>query len=111
MLASLVTSAHYAHASVVALRPMADDPLTPTKTKMPTGMATPIKAALGVGIMLFIIVAVFMLLRALFDAVTAYKDGAAVPFGSIIMIVVFLAIAVGGVSGLVFLVVPDGWLA
>lgn len=111
MLTSLVSSAHHAHASVIALRPMAEDPLKPTQTPMPDGMGAPVRAALGVGVMLFIIVSVFMLLRALFDAVTAYKDGAAVPFGSIIMIVVFLAIAVGGVSSLVFLVVPDGWFA
>ncbi|UGQ09678.1 hypothetical protein LO772_22510 [Yinghuangia sp. ASG 101] len=108
-------SAHHAHASLMAFLPMGadpnDDPLKPKVTKMPRGMAGPINAALGIAILLFIIVSVFMLLRALFDAVTAYKDGAAVPFGSIIMIVVFLAIAVGGVTSLVFLVVPNGWLA
>lgn len=112
MIAPLVSSAHRAHSYAMALHPMADgeDPLKPRKTELPPGLGGPIRAALGVGVMLFILFAGFMLLRALFDAVAAYKDGAPVSFGSIIQILVFVAIAVGGLSGLIWGIVPDGWL-
>ncbi|HSA48891.1 MAG TPA: hypothetical protein VLH10_02105 [Yinghuangia sp.] len=113
MIAALASSAHHAHASVMAALPMADpndDPLKPKQTKIPDGMRAPIQFALGALIMLFIVVAMFMLIRALFEAVTAYKDGAAVPFGSIMMILVFLAVAVGGISSLVYGVVGGGWI-
>lgn len=113
MSGSLVTSAHHAHAFAMAVYPMADpndDPLKPTKTKIPDGMRGPIKTGLGLLVMVLIIVAMFMLVRAIFEAITAYRDGAAVPFGSIIMILVFLAMAVGGISSLVYGVVGGAWI-
>ncbi|MCF2526731.1 hypothetical protein [Yinghuangia soli] len=111
MIGSLASSAHQAHASIVTYLAAEDpDPLKPKETKLPTGMEGPMSAALGILVLLVVIVAAFMLLRAIFEAVAAYRDGAAVPFGSILMILLFLIMAVGGISLLLRTVVGNAWI-
>ncbi|WTW94925.1 hypothetical protein OG216_16750 [Streptomycetaceae bacterium NBC_01309] len=59
---------------------------------------------LGLLVSLVTAYALFQLVRAVVDAIGSYKDGSAVPFASIIVILVCLALVAGGISSVVFLV-------
>ncbi|MEU8131904.1 hypothetical protein [Streptodolium elevatio] len=88
----------------VMLAPAGKDPITPKKTELPKEMNSALGTVAGFVVALLVVYALFMLFRALADAIGAYRDGSAVPFAGIIVILVCLALATGGISFIVFAV-------